>query len=64
MSDGKGPQAPEGKVFVCLACGKQAKDKYYGGISKSWDESCMLNSDLFDVDKLVVKDGLVREILK
>jgi len=42
--------APEGKIWVCMVCGKTAKDKY--GMeephSKDWDESCMLNSTLVD----------------
>lgn len=41
--------APEGKIYICLCCGKKSKDMYgelehdYG-----WDESCMLNCKLFD----------------
>jgi hypothetical protein len=42
--------APEGKIWVCMVCGKTAKDKYgmEGPHSKNWDESCMLNSVLVD----------------
>jgi len=51
----------EGKVntvFVCLACGKQSKDRYGDKpISYGWDESCMLNSQEFDVSKLVYGPG-------
>jgi hypothetical protein len=42
--------APEGKIWVCMVCGKTAKDRYgmEGPHSKDWDESCMLNSVLVD----------------
>jgi len=42
--------APEGKIWVCMVCGKTAKDKYgmEGLHSKNWDESCMVNSILVD----------------
>jgi len=43
--------ASEGKIWVCLACGKTAKDKR-GDPNTSWDEACFLNCDLFDEDKL------------
>jgi len=44
-------RAPEGKIWECRACGKQAVDKYgiIGYRSYGWDESCMLNSELVDV---------------
>lgn len=45
------PIAPEGKLWVCHACGKTAKDRY--GEEGGWDESCMLNSGLYDVAKLI-----------
>jgi hypothetical protein len=38
--------APVGTVWVCGACGKQASNRYDGGISYGWDESCMLNAVL------------------
>jgi hypothetical protein len=42
--------APKGKIWVCMVCGKTAKDRYgmEGPHSKDWDESCMLNSILVD----------------
>jgi len=43
--------APEGKMWVCHACGKFSKDRYGDGES-SWDESCMLNSVLHDTNTL------------
>lgn len=47
--------APPDKIWVCLACGKVSKDKFGGETLSSfgWDVSCMLNSDLFDMDCLV-----------
>lgn len=41
--------APEGKIFMCMACGKKSRDRYgYQKISPGWDESCMLNCILVD----------------
>jgi hypothetical protein len=54
--------APDGYVWVCLACGKHVKDKY-GERGSGWDESCMLNSVLVPADRLVLaSDGRVHEI--
>jgi predicted HNH restriction endonuclease len=53
--------ADQGKVFVCMACGKTSGDKY--GIAKGqersphWDESCMLNSQKIDTSKLLIADN-------
>lgn len=57
--------APEGKVYVCLACGKTSKDKY-GDIEASygWDISCILNSKMFDKSWLEYKDGKVVKIIE
>jgi hypothetical protein len=64
--------APKGTVWVCHACGKTHSDKYglSGKGSYGWDESCMLNSSLYPLDKLVFvtdKDGnetkRVKEVL-
>ena len=54
------PIAPEGKLWVCGACGKTATNRY--GEEGGWDESCMLNSGLHDVDKLVYQGRRVVEI--
>lgn len=56
--------APPGRIWVCCACGKTAKDKYgiEGKRSTGWDESCMLNAQLFDEDKLVYECGRVKEV--
>jgi hypothetical protein len=54
--------APEGKIWVCGACGKTTKDKYAG--ERGWDESCMLNAILCDPEKLVWKDGRVVQVLE
>lgn len=53
--------APDGEIWVCLACGKTSKDRY--GLeeehSPGWDESCMLNSRMVSKDRLVFsKSGL------
>jgi hypothetical protein len=50
--------APEGKLWVCCACGKTSKDQY-GDPATSWDESCVLNSRLFEVSRLVYANGRV-----
>ncbi|MCC6405372.1 MAG: hypothetical protein IT405_03220 [Candidatus Yanofskybacteria bacterium] len=61
-----GPRiAPEGQVWVCMACGKMSRDRYSAqgpGDSPGWDESCMLNSVLLKKEKLVIQDGRVREV--
>lgn len=46
--------APEGKVWVCMACGKTAQDQYgiVGEHTRGWDVSCAVNSTLFDKDML------------
>jgi hypothetical protein len=54
--------APKDKVWVCLACGKQAKDRIDGGISYGWDASCFLNSGLYFKDELTIEDGMVVRI--
>ena len=62
--------APEGKIWVCLACGKVSKDLFGSNnpeeTTRGWDESCVLNAQLFDTDKLVfdVDSGRVTEIKK
>lgn len=58
-------KAPEGFVYVCVACGKRSKDRYGDlKIDRGWDESCMLNCELFREDQLVIKGGLVVEVKK
>lgn len=41
--------APKGKVYMCLACGKESVD-LYGDIKADdgFDESCMLNCALVE----------------
>jgi hypothetical protein len=51
--------APPGAIWVCGACGKQAKNRFNGGISQHWDESCMLNAVLCDEKSLVYQGALV-----
>lgn len=38
--------APAGKVWLCMMCGKTAKD--YCTDARGWDESCALNCILVD----------------
>lgn len=38
--------APEGTVWVCLACGKRARNRVSGGIDRFWDESCYMHAEL------------------
>ena len=38
--------APTGTVWVCGACGKAAKNRATGDISRGWDESCMMHATL------------------
>lgn len=38
--------APDGKLWLCYACGKTTRDRY--GESGGWDEACALNSGLVD----------------
>lgn len=52
--------APPGAVWVCQ-CGKRSRDRYgMQKISKGWDESCMLNSDLYDEKSLTFDGDLVQ----
>jgi hypothetical protein len=52
----KDATAPDGTVWVCGACGKRASNRYTGGISHGWDESCMLHAVLCRADSIVL-DG-------
>lgn len=60
--------APMGYIFVCLACGKTSPTRYgFDGHNRNvaqhgWDESCMLNAQLFKVDQLVMKGVLVERV--
>lgn len=56
--------APDGSVWVCLACGKRSNDQYGTlALTPGWDESCALNCELYREDRLVLNDqGLVVEI--
>lgn len=53
--------APTGAVWVCVACGKTARDRYglKGEHSPGWDESCMLNALLCEEDSIVREGGKV-----
>jgi hypothetical protein len=56
-------KAPDGHVWVCHACGKRSKDKFgLLAMSYGWDESCMMNSELYKEEDLVIKDGFVVQI--
>lgn len=51
--------APEGHIWVCLACGKTSKTQF--GFDKDnqnvamqgWDESCMLNARLIPESRII-----------
>lgn len=56
--------APDGKLWVCFACGKTAKDKFGGALAmEGWDASCMINSGLVDIDKLVFNETENRVVM-
>ena len=47
--------APEGKVWICMCCGKRARSRYGFDaqdndtkIDYGYDESCMMHSELMD----------------
>jgi len=56
--------APEGKIWVCVCCGKTSSDLYGEAedTSKGWDASCVMNASLFDKKDLVYDSGRVVEI--
>ncbi|MDE2103256.1 MAG: hypothetical protein KGL39_38780 [Patescibacteria group bacterium] len=58
MSNGR--IAPDGKRWVCLVCGKTTKDLY--GNEGGWDESCILNSRLYDEAQLIYRGARVIRI--
>ncbi len=65
MAREKGTEpAPEGKVWVCLVCGKLSHTKhgfYENGksaaITSGWETSCMTRAILIDENKLVFGEG-------
>ena len=67
MNDTGTKLAPPGHVWVCLACGKTSKtqfgfdEKNQNCADRGWDESCMLNSQIFQESQLL-KDDLGRVI--
>jgi hypothetical protein len=49
-------------LFVCMICRKLSYDREgHNPISRRWDISCMLNSQSFEVDRLILQDGRVRQ---
>lgn len=56
--------APAGSLFVCCACGKTSRTRYGIGNTNGWDESCMLNCQLFEESWLHYNEGgyTVREV--
>jgi hypothetical protein len=66
VSDAHGNEtAPKGKVWVCCACGKLSRDLYgFKPISRGWDESCVLNAQMFEEKKLVIEQGRVVKVQK
>lgn len=59
-----GPIAPEGKIFVCGACGKTSKELHGGPTAMPfWDESCALNAVLAnEADCVKRPDGHVSKV--
>jgi len=54
--------APEGYVWVCIACGKYSIGDRYGEnceVSIGWDESCILNSCLVKEGNYTENNGRV-----
>lgn len=45
--------APEGFVFMCMACGKTAKSIYGADGDYGWDESCAINCKLVSIEELI-----------
>jgi len=63
MSERADWDAPEGKTWVCMCCGKISRQRDGGATATSgWDESCFLNAELHDTDRLVFQDGRVVKI--
>jgi hypothetical protein len=55
--------APDGKWFVCQACGKRSRDRYGDrAIDAGWDESCMMNCALANESDCIVINGRVRQV--
>lgn len=53
--------APEGKIWVCGACGKTSRGDYGTGSDYGWDESCMLNAVLcYEEKRIDPRDGIVK----
>lgn len=58
-------QAPEGKIWVCTACGKTSDNLYGNGenVMPMWDVSCTLHAVLADKDKVTRgSDGRVTQV--
>jgi len=55
--------APDDCVFVCFACGKISRSRYGFDINNKkvcmfgWDESCMMNCDLFKKTDLIINEN-------
>jgi len=55
--------APDGKVWVCAACGKMSRDRYGdSAISYGWDESCFLHAFLADRERLTLSQSGERAV--
>ena len=55
--------APQGQIFVCVACGKLSRDRYGNDkVSHGWDENCMMSAILCRESHLVFQDGRVIEV--
>lgn len=62
MNDDGTTLAPEGYIWICLACGKTSKSKYgfdqdHKPVAmRGWDVSCSLNSQLFLESQIAERD--------
>lgn len=55
--------APDGHLWVCLACGKTSVDPY-GDRGSGWDESCAISAYLYPRRALVMQGNRCVRILE
>ena len=56
-------EAPEGKIWVCGACGKTSKNRI-DGISPVWDISCFSNAVLVDINCCIFSHNDATKVVK
>jgi hypothetical protein len=47
-------EAPGGRVWVCLGCGRRARHLNFGGIDPDWTEACRRDARMFRVEQALV----------